>query len=77
MTGDITVEAHWIKAIRPGDVNEDGTVNTKDSVMLRKYILNGMKINEAAGDVDNNGRITSKDSILLRKYLLGDGVELL
>ena len=77
LTGDITVEAHWIKAIRPGDVNEDGTVNTKDSVMLRKYILNGMKINEAAGDVDNNGRITSKDSILLRKYLLGDGVELL
>lgn len=65
------------KAYKPGDVNEDGVVNSKDSILLRKYILGSeVTINKTAADVNKDGAINSKDSILLRKYILGSKVEL-
>lgn len=61
----------------PGDVNNDGTINSKDSILLRKYILGAnVTINLDAADVNKDGNINSKDSILLRKYILGANVEL-
>ena len=57
----------------PGDVDGDGKVTTKDSILIRRYLLGGwdVTINEDAADVDKDGKITVKDSILIRRYLLG------
>ena len=57
----------------PGDVDGDGKVTTKDSILIRRYLLGGwnITINEDAADVDKDGKITVKDSILIRRYLLG------
>ena len=30
-----------MKAYTSGDVNDDGVINSKDSILLRKYILGG------------------------------------
>ncbi len=79
VTSDLNVYAQWKEAgasTLPGDVNGDGKVNTKDSVLLRKHILDGTVIDEEAGDVDGTGKINSRDSILLRQYILGMDVEL-
>ena len=66
--GSVTV-ANYI----PGDVDGDGKVTTKDSILVRRYLLGGwnVTINEDAADVDKDGKITVKDSILIRRYLLG------
>lgn len=76
LTENITIYAHWIQNVLPGDVNGDGMVNSKDSVMLRKYILDGISINEEAADVNDDGKIGTADSVLLRKYILGENIEL-
>ena len=57
----------------PGDVDGDGKVTTKDSILIRRYLLGGwnVTINEDTADVDKDGKITLKDSILIRRYLLG------
>ena len=66
-----------MKSYTPGDVNEDGIINSKDSILLRKYILGGnAAINVDAADVNRDGVLNSKDSIILRKYILGSNVEL-
>ena len=76
LTKNLTVYAHWKKSVLPGDVNDDKAVNTKDSVLLRNYILDGTSINVEAADVNDDGKITTADSVLLRKYILGEDVEL-
>ena len=66
-----------MKSYTSGDVNDDGTINSKDSILLRKYILgSNASINLDAADVNRDGIINSKDSIILRKYILGGNVEL-
>ena len=59
-----------------GDVNGDGSVNTKDLIMLRKYISNlddetGISIIDVADGADANadGTVSLKDLVLLRKYI--------
>ena len=56
-----------------GDVDGDGKVTTKDSILIRRYLLGGWNVtlNENAADIDKDGKITTKDSILIRRYLLG------
>lgn len=72
MNGKITM-----KSYTSGDVNEDGTINSKDSLLVRKYILGeNVTINLSAADVNRDGIVNSKDSMILRKYILGDDVEL-
>lgn len=60
-----------------GDVNDDGVVNVKDSLMLRMYIGGtGIEINVQAADVYYDGLINAKDSLYMRLNLAGSGVEL-
>jgi len=55
-----------------GDVNGDGEVSAKDSVIIKK-ILSGVAESYQYifenGDVDENGEITARDSIQLKKIL--------
>lgn len=61
-----------------GDANDDGSVNAKDVLVLRKHLaaISGVTINEINADVNADGEINAKDVLLLRKYLAGWGVVL-
>ena len=64
-----------LKKYTPGDVNEDGAINSKDSILVRKYVLgHSVNMNLEAADVNHDGIVNSKDSITLRKYVLGGNV---
>ena len=59
-----------------GDVNGDGVINTKDVILLRKYIAAKNPITgecdveiSAGADANGDGVINTKDVILLRKYI--------
>lgn len=63
----------------PGDLNADGTINSTDVILLRRYIAGGygVSINEKAADVNDDGKINSSDVILIRRFIAGGyGVEL-
>ncbi len=57
-----------------GDVNEDGKISVKDSMLLKKVLSARETVNEttllSVGDIDKNGRITSKDLRYLKMYLV-------
>ena len=56
-----------------GDVNDDGEVNIKDLVRLKKYAVGSpdSRINYAAGNLSaEDAVINSQDFILLRQLLL-------
>ena len=60
-----------------GDLNGDGIVNKKDSLLMKMYLAdNTTQINEAAADVFPDGAINKKDSLYLKQYLAGLDVEL-
>ena len=59
----------------PCDVNDDGSVNMKDILILRLLIagaVNAKEIVPPAADADGNGNIDLKDILYLRKVLVGD-----
>lgn len=58
----------------PGDLNEDGIINTTDIVALRRYIAGGygVSINESAADVNDDGVLNTTDVVLIRRYVADD-----
>lgn len=57
-----------------GDATDDGSINLKDVLAVRKYVANigGEKnINKTAADVDSNGTINMKDILTIRKAVAG------
>ena len=56
-----------------GDLNNDGAINAKDSLLLRKYIatLTSSGLNTAAADVNGDGNINMADSLKLRMFCSG------
>ena len=57
-----------------GDVNDDGNVNGKDVLALRKYIvglIGEADINVDAADCNYDGNINGKDVLQLRKAIIG------
>ena len=55
-----------------GDANNDGVVNMKDVLMLRKYLADmADDIDLDASDVNGDGVVNMKDVLMLRKYLAG------
>ena len=59
-----------------GDANGDGKIDSKDIILLKKYIANldpttgesSVSV-EAGADANGDGKIDSKDIILLKKYI--------
>lgn len=77
----ITLENGKIQVISytPGDVNEDGLINSTDVVYLRRYVAGGygVTINEAAADVNDDGLINTTDAVYIRRFVAGGyGVKL-
>ncbi len=62
----------FASANKYGDVNNDGSVNIQDAVILKK-VLAGMNIdyNFWNSDVNNDYQITSSDAVILLKHLAG------
>lgn len=54
-----------------GDVNEDGKINGKDSILLLQYLTGTTPTNFNLSNADYNadGKVNGKDSILLLQYL--------
>ena len=56
----------------PGDINEDGSVDLKDVVLMRQYIAGWeVEINTRNADVNVDNSIDMKDLITLRRYIAG------
>ena len=67
----------------PCDVNDDGSINMLDVVLLSRYIVDGCKydpdgyavnINEKAGDFNGDGSLNMLDVVLTSRYIV-DGCE--
>ena len=75
-TGDIliTQSGDQYTLIVPGDINKDGTVNIKDIVKMRKYLLEGDNLDEVeliAADCNLDGKeISIKDFVVMRMLVL-------
>ena len=53
-----------------GDVSCDGTVNSTDSVLLRKILLGAeSSVHKAASDLNNDGEVNIIDLVRLKKSL--------
>lgn len=62
----------------PGDVNEDGEVDSMDSLLLDRYLADwGNSINMSNADVNADGEVDSMDALLLDRYLADWDVELI
>lgn len=60
-----------------GDANDDNSINSKDSMAIRKYIAAWeIQINLNASDVNLDGDINAKDNLLLKKYIANWDVQL-
>lgn len=57
----------------PGDLNDDGKINSTDVISLRRHIVGkyDQTIIEDAGDVNADGRWNSTDVIMIRRYIAG------
>ncbi len=61
----------------PGDLNDDGTINAKDSVLLAQFLANwDVELNEDAADCNGDGVINAIDSVLLAQFLANWDVSL-
>ncbi|MCQ2405477.1 MAG: dockerin type I repeat-containing protein [Clostridia bacterium] len=55
-----------------GDANNDGAVNMKDVLVVRKYLADlDCEINLDNADTNNDGGVNMKDVLNLRKFLAG------
>ncbi len=59
-----------------GDVNNDGSINIQDAVILKKHLAGGLSlnINKIASDINNDGKIDISDAVILLKHLAGIAV---
>ena len=84
ISAEMTYVANWIQrrmvyldenvfarpVVLPGDVNEDGSIDISDVVMLINHCLTGEPVNEANSDYTGNGIIDIQDITELINYLL-------
>lgn len=61
-----------------GDANSDGEVDSKDAVLIKKYLAkySGLSIDKEAADVNGDSEVDSKDAVRLLRHLAGYEVTL-
>ena len=61
----------------PGDIDGDRKVNTKDAILLFRYVAGwDVEVQDNAVDVNGDGTVNTKDAILLFRYVAGWDVEI-
>lgn len=61
----------------PGDIDGDKKVNTKDAILLFRYVAGwDVEVQANAVDVNGDGTVNTKDAILLFRYVAGWDVEI-
>ncbi|MBQ7986014.1 MAG: dockerin type I repeat-containing protein [Clostridia bacterium] len=63
----------------PGDVTDDGAIDVRDIVSLRRFVAGGydLVVNEAAVDINRDESVDVRDVITLRRFIAGGyGIEL-
>ena len=64
----------------PGDVNDDGRINSMDILLIARYIaghdLSALTFIREAADVNGDGQINIFDVLLLQRYVAGHDVTL-
>ena len=78
-TGDkVTItsnkETKTYQVVIYGDVDGDGSINAKDLLIIRKYLLKEKSISGVyleAAKLNRGTNVSAKDLLILRKYLLG------
>lgn len=71
-------ELKTIEELEYGDANNDGQINSKDAVLLKKYLagFSDIIIYSNAADVNVDNSIDSKDAVRLLRYFAGFDVKL-
>lgn len=62
-----------------GDVNEDGVIDTEDSVMILKYLAGNITLSDSqrlAADTSKDGNIDTEDAVRILKKLAGNITEI-
>lgn len=56
-----------------GDANNDGTIDLKDVVMIRRYVAGGwdVELDASNADVNADDTVDLKDVVLIRRYIAG------
>lgn len=56
-----------------GDVNNDGEIDLKDVVIIRRFIAGGwdVELDTETADVNNDNEVDLKDVVLIRRYIAG------
>ena len=56
-----------------GDVNNDGEIDLKDVVLIRRFIAGGwnVELDTETADVNNDNEVDLKDVVLIRRYIAG------
>lgn len=74
-TCEVTVYAPNARV--PGDVNEDGKINSRDALAVIRYAVGqSVSINTANADVNADGKINSRDALAIIRYAVGQDVVL-
>ncbi len=71
----IKVNGTEFTAIKKGDVNGDGDVNTGDTFLLKQVVMNVKQLNQSSfkssADINGDGDINTGDTFLLKKKVMG------
>ncbi|MBR6718343.1 MAG: BspA family leucine-rich repeat surface protein [Oscillospiraceae bacterium] len=76
ISGDTEIIAAWkdsMKKMRRGDLDNDGSSDTKDAALLARFVngWEGIEIDLEAADLDKNGTVNTRDAMILARYVNG------
>lgn len=57
--------------VTPGDVNDDGSINMKDVLLIRQSLVGIAEVDNGVADVNGDGEVNMKDVLMIRQYLVG------
>ncbi len=74
--GDDSYEftAIWERSFKYGDANRDGSINARDTALMKKLVTNALGdivVEFEIMDLNGDGKINAKDTALLNKYARG------
>ncbi len=70
----ITAERSSVSAAAVGDINEDGSVNVSDAIILQKFLIKKASTLGGNADLTNDGKINVFDFVALKRILLSTSV---